>query len=294
MANRHVKAGNRVSTVLARQLGGQLLAFREAVGLNQSEAAEVLSAHTAKVAKMERGWVPFRDPDIIALCKLYGVEDNEVIAGLLGLAKLDRERRRTKGWWVSCAGGNLREYIAMEDAALRVRLWQLSLIPGLFQTPEYIRASVVAGISVDDMDRIEEVVDVRRRRQARLHGERPLHVHAVIWEAALRQLMGGPQVMARQLARLCELAELPHVRIQVLPFRTGGYPGMGGPFNMLSFAEEGAMDVVHMDGLHSTDWVEGVEDSAAYGNLFRHLCAISLSPYDSVRLIQEIGKGMNE
>ncbi|MFE4915946.1 DUF5753 domain-containing protein [Streptomyces sp. NPDC056652] len=235
-----------------------------------------------------------RDPDVRALCHLYGEVDVAAIDRLLGLAKLDRERRRAKGWWVSCAGGNLREYIAMEDAATRVRIWQLSLIPGLFQTPEYIRASVVAGISADEMDRIEEVVDVRRRRQARLHGDRPLHVHAVIWEAALRQYMGGAQVMSGQLARLCELAELPHIRIQVLSFRTGGYPGMGGPFNMLSFAEEGAMDVVHMDGLHATDWVEGVENSAAYDDLFRHLCAISLSPYDSVRLIESIGKEMNE
>ncbi|MFD5747764.1 helix-turn-helix domain-containing protein [Streptomyces sp. NPDC127033] len=293
MANRHVKAGNRVSTVLARQLGGQLLAFREAVGLNQSEAAEVLSAHTAKVAKMERGWVPFRDPDIIALCKLYGVEDNEVIAGLLGLAKLDRERRRTRGWWKDLDPGNLREYIAMEDVALKVRLWQLSVIPGLFQTADYIRALTVPGISADRIDQIEQLVDVRRRRQVRLHGDDPLQVHAVIWEAALRQLVGGPQAMAQQLAHLRELAELPHVQIQVLPFRAGGYPAVGGPFNILSFAEEGAVDVVHMDGLKSTAWVEGLEESAAYADLFGRLCAVTLSPHSSMQLIESIGKEMS-
>ncbi|MFJ1748816.1 helix-turn-helix domain-containing protein [Streptomyces sp. NPDC088116] len=288
-----MSTANRVTTVLARQLGGQLLAFREAVGLNQSRAAEVLSAQTAKVAKMERGWVPFRDPDIIALCKLYGVDDDEVVESLLRLAKLDRERRKAKGWWNALDQGNLREYIAMEDVALKVRLWQLSLIPGLFQTPDYIRAMMVSAISPDEIDRIEQLVDVRRRRQARLCGDHPLQVHAVIWEAALRQLIGGPQVMGRQLAHLRELTELPNVHIQVLPFRTGGYPGIGGPFNILSFVEEGAVDVVHMDGLGSTDWVEGAEESAVYADLFGRLCSVSLSPYDSVQLIESVGKEMS-
>ncbi|MFE2496623.1 helix-turn-helix domain-containing protein [Streptomyces scopuliridis] len=289
-----MSTGNRVSTVLARQLGGQLLAFREAAGLNQSRAAEVLSAQTAKVAKMERGWVPFRDPDIIALCKLYGVEDAEVVDGLLRLAKLDRDRRKAKGWWSALDQGNLREYIAMEDVALKVRLWQLSVIPGLFQTPEYTRALAVPEISPDEIDHIERVVDVRRRRQARLYGDHPLQVHAVIWEAALRQTIGGPRAMRQQLAHLRELTELTNVHVQLLPFRAGGYPGVGGPFNILSFAEEGAVDVIHMDGLGSTVWVEGEQESADYAQLFGRLCAASLSPYDSVQLIEGIGKEMSE
>lgn len=293
VAERRASSAKRVSTVLARQLGSQLLAFRDAVGLNQSHAAEVLSSQTAKVAKMERGWVPFRDPDIIALCKLYGVEDDAVVAGLLRLAKLDRERRRAKGWWNALDQGNLREYIAMEDVALKVRLWQLSLIPGLFQTADYIRAMAVPVTSPDEIDDIERIVDVRQKRQALLHGEEPLQVHAVIWEAALRQLIGGPQAMGRQLMRLRELAELPNIRVQVLPLQAGGYPGVGGPFNILSFAEESALDVVHMDGLGSTTWVEGVEESAIYANLFGRLCSVSLSPYDSARLIESIGQELS-
>ncbi|MGS2590503.1 helix-turn-helix domain-containing protein [Streptomyces hebeiensis] len=294
MAQLRANMGNRVTTVLARQLGNQLLAFRVAAGLNQSHAAEALSSQTAKVGKMEQGWVPFRDPDVIALCKLYGVADEQVVEGLLGLAKLDRERRKAKGWWASLDPGNLREYIAMEDTALKVRLWQLALIPGLFQTADYIRAQSVSAVSPDNIDHIERIVEVRLRRQARLLADCPLQVHAVIWEAALRQLVGGPHVMGEQLAHLREVAELPNVRIQVLPFRAGGYPGNGGPFNILSFAEEGAVDVVHMDGLGSTAWVEGLEESAEYANLFGRLCAVSLSPFDSAQLIESIGKGMSD
>ncbi|MFF9319850.1 helix-turn-helix domain-containing protein [Streptomyces sp. NPDC014735] len=295
MSKARVGLGNRVSTVLARQLGGQLLAFREAAGLNQTQAAAALSAQAAKIAKMEHGWVPVRDPDVAALCRAYGVDDPQVIEGLLRLAKLDRERRKAKGWWTtSLTPGSLREYVAMEDVALRLRTWQLALIPGLFQTPEYARALAVAAVSPDRIDEVERIVDVRVRRQRRLRGENPLRVHAVIWEAALRQMIGGPDVMGRQLEHVCQLAEHPNIDVQVLPFRAEVNPCSGGPFNILSFAEEDAVDVVHMDGLRTTNWVEGAEESMAYSELFARTCAMSLSPYDSVRFIASIAKGTSK
>lgn len=285
--------GNRVSTVLARKLGAELLRLRDAAGLTQPQAAEVLSGTAGKVAKMERGWVPFRDPDVIALCKLYGVEDEETVVGLLRIARLDRERRKAKGWWKPDAGG-LSEYVAMEDAAARIRTWQLSVIPGLFQTPDYVRALSVSGGVWEDPDDIERVVSVRMKRQARLQGEGPLHVHAVIWEAALRQLVGGPDVMREQLAHLYDIAELPNVHVQVLPFRAGGHPCIGSPFSILSFLDSAAMDVVHMDTIASTQWVEDVESGAVYQTFFDRTARLSLAPHASSKLIESIGKGLHE
>ncbi|MFD5110924.1 helix-turn-helix domain-containing protein [Streptomyces sp. NPDC058391] len=282
---------NRASTVLGRRLGGELLSLRVAAGKKQQEAAEALSATATKVVKMERGWVPMRDPDIKALCQLYGVEDGEVVAGLLRLAKTDRERRKVKGWWNDTPTTATQvEYIAMEDAALRIRQWQLALIPGLFQTPEYTRAMGVADMSWDDIDRIEDVVAARAKRQVRLYGDEPLRIHAVIWEAALRQLMGGPEVMKRQLAHLCHLSELPNVQIQVLPFHAGAHPCSGGPFNILSFGEDEAVDVVHMDAIGSTIWIENAEESAVFATLFDRAARASMSPYDSIRFIDSLGK----
>ncbi|MYZ35324.1 MULTISPECIES: helix-turn-helix transcriptional regulator [unclassified Streptomyces] len=287
--------GNRASTVLGRRLGGELLALRVAAGKTQQQAADALSATATKVVKMERGWVPMRDPDIKALCQFYAVDDAKVVGRMLELAKTDRDRRKVKGWWNDTpAPATQVEYIAMEDGALRVRQWQMALIPGLLQTPEYIRAMCVADMSWDDIDRIEDVVTARAKRQERLYGEVPLRIHAVIWEAALRQLMGGPGVMSGQLAHLCHLAELPNVQIQVLPFRVGAHPCVGGPFNILSFAEDEAVDVVHMDNPRSTIWIEHAQESAVYATLFDRAARASLSPYDSLRFIDSISKGLNE
>jgi hypothetical protein len=285
--------GNRVSTVLARKLGGELLRLREAAGLTQPSAAEALSASVAKVTKMERGWVPFRDPDIIALCKLYGVHDEEMTAGLLRIAKLDRERRRARGWWRSDPNPRgLSEYIGMEDAADRLRIWQLAFVPGLFQTSAYVRALATSGENWADPEEIERGVAVRLKRQLRLTGNRPLRVHAVIWEAALRQMIGGPEVMREQLSHLSDAARLPNVHLQVLPFRAGAHTSMGGPFTILSFPDSSALEVVHMDTMTSTQWAEDPDQSAAYGRYFEQTAKLGLSAHASARLIDDIAKGM--
>lgn len=287
-----VPTDNRVSTVLARRLGGELLRLRDAAGLTQPQAAQVLSATAAKVAKMERGWVPFRDPDIVALCKLYGQTDESAVADLLSLAKLDRERRKAKGWWQQMhLVGNLGEYIAMEQVATRIRTWQLALVPGLLQTPEYMRALGVTS-NWSHPDEIEVLVTSRVKRQARLWGEQPLEFHAVVWEAALRQQIGSPEVMRGQLNHLAEMARLPHVHVQVLPFRAGGHHGASGSFNIVSFAEQGALDVAYAETAAAKVWVEGSEGNEAFSRAFARVSRLSLSPHDSVNLIDAISKGM--
>jgi hypothetical protein len=283
----------QVSTVLARRLGGELLRLRDAAGKTQQQAAESINATGTKIVKMERGWVPMRDPDIRVLCEFYGVEDHKTVGRLLELAKLDRERRKAKGWWQhSPNAGALAEYIAMEDVASRVRTWQLSLIPGLFQTADYARSLAVSDDVWEDPDEIERIVEVRMRRQERLHGERPLQVYAVIWEAALRQLVGGPDVMRAQLEHLLNVAKLPHIRLQVLPYRTGGHPCVGGAFNIISFAETEAVDVVHVDAITSTVWVENEDDSAKYRQYFDRTARLSLAQHDAVQLIDSIRQEM--
>lgn len=253
----------------------------------------MINATNSKIVKMEQGWVPMRDPDIRTLCDLYGA-DAKAMDRVLGLAKLDRERRKAKGWWQnSPQAGALAEYIAMEDVAHRVRTWQLSLIPGLFQTSEYARSLAVSDGTWEDPDDIERIVDVRMKRQARLGGEKPLEVYAVVWEAALRQQVGGPHVMRNQLAHLLEVAHLPNVRLQVMPYQGGGHPCVGSSFNIISFAETDAVDVVHTDTIVSTVWVENEDEGAVYSSFFDRTARLSLAPKDSVSLINSICKGMS-
>jgi hypothetical protein len=242
---------------------------------------------------MERGWVPMRDPDIKALCEFYGLTDAGARDHLLKLARLDRERRKAKGWWKHLPkDGALAEYVAMEDVASQMRTWQLSFVPGLLQTPEYIRALAVGEGNWDDPDEIERLVETRLKRQQRLHAEQPLQLYAVVWEAALRQLIGGPEVMRGQLAQLLQAAKLPNVRLQVLPFRAGAHACAASSFSIISFVEPEAVDVIHTDTIGSTVWVENEADSAIYRSFFERTARQALAPHDSVVLIESIREGM--
>lgn len=281
--------GSRVSTVLARKLGGELLRLRDAAGLTQPQAAEALSATAAKVAKMERGWVPFRDPDIRTLCELYGVTDVKSIERLLHLAKTDRERRKAKGWWNQYPElRSLVEYVALEDIATGVRTWQGAFVPGLLQTPDYARALAVGNADWEDPDEIERFVEAKVARQARLADDGPLGLWALVGEGALRQLVGGRDVMRAQLGHLVEAARLPNVRVQVVPFLAGSHPGMTSAFSVVSFAEPGAMDVVYMDTASSTLWLESEADAVRHNARFERIARSGLALRDSVSLIERI------
>ncbi|MEV0781945.1 helix-turn-helix transcriptional regulator [Streptomyces sp. NPDC050423] len=286
MAGNSPDRGRTVSTVLGRRLGGELLRLREARSLRQSHAAEALTASVAKVAKIERGLVPIRDPDIRALCHLYGEDDVTVVAKLLALAKADRERRKASGWWNQYpALQSMVEYVALEDIATSLRTWQLAIVPGLLQTPDYARALAVGNGSWEEPGEIEPFVESRMARQARLSGDRPLELWAVVHESALRQLVGGRAVMREQLGHLLDAARQPNVRLQIMPHLAGAHPGMTSAFTIVSFAEQGALDVVHMDTTSSTLWLESDTDAARHSGLFDRIARMALAQHNSAKLI---------
>ncbi|MFH8792537.1 helix-turn-helix domain-containing protein [Streptomyces sp. NPDC017941] len=293
MAVTRADRGTPVSTVLGRRLGGELLRMRESRGLRQTHAAEALTASVAKVAKMERGLVPMRDPDVRALCHLYEENSSATVDRLLSLAKTDRDRRKAKGWWDQYPElGSQTEYFALEDIATGIRTWQQAVVPGLLQTPEYAHALAVGNGAWADLGEIETFVEARMTRQARLHGERPLHLWAVLHEGVLHQLVGGRGVMRAQLEHLLELSRLPHVHVQVLPYLAGAHPGMTSSFTIMSFAEPGAVDVVRTDTVSTNLWLESDTDAAQHQAIFDRITRLGLARQGSVRAIESIRKEM--
>ncbi|MGP3969249.1 DUF5753 domain-containing protein [Streptomyces sp. 6N223] len=289
MTERQPSQDSRVSTVLGRRLGGELLRLRLAAGLTQGQAAKALTSSTGKVAKMEGGWVPMRDPDIRVLTELYGVSDPATVPHLLELARVDRERRKSKGWWDDFPLlGDVKEYVSLEDAATAIRAWHLTYIPGLLQTPAYTRALRDDLSDPEDPTSVEDFVATRLRRQRRLSADPPLTLNVVIYEAALRHLVGGPVTMAAQLEHLTSMASRSHITVRVLPFSAGALLGMNCNFSVLSFAEPGAMDVVYMELAFTRRWVEGGKEAVQHADLFEKITARALDSSESLALINTI------
>jgi uncharacterized protein DUF5753 len=111
------------------------------------------------------------------------------------------------------------------------------LVPGLLQTEAYARAVFRSRVAVYDEDEIEQLVMARIERREILHREVPPSTCFVIWEAALRDQLGGSDVYAEQLRHLREYAGMPGIAVQVLPLGRTSHAGLNGPFILLETPE---------------------------------------------------------
>ena len=277
-------------TVRRRRLALELRRFREAARLTCEEVAEHLECSISKVSRIETGRVSVSPRDVRDMLELYGVpapqRDN--------LVQLARESRQ-KGWWHAYSDAiepRFATYIGLESAASEIRIYEVTLIPGLLQTEDYARAVIAAGTVDGGPGAVERIVAFRMARQPTVTSDDPPQLWAVLDEAALRRRVGGSGLMRLQLEQLLELGRLPNVAIQVLPFGAGAHPAMGRPFVILAFPERADPDVVYLEDLTSALYVEDVNEVDRYDMFFNHLRATALSFEDSAALITSVIKDL--
>ncbi|WP_405770207.1 helix-turn-helix domain-containing protein [Streptomyces sp. NBC_00080] len=279
--------------VRRRKLGAELRNLRAQAGLTSGEAARLVGWHQSKVSRIETGISGSKPADVRLLLDTYGVADPQLRELMLALAGDDGSGGRDH-WWHAYRGvlpPTYRDFISLESQASAMRTLETTVVPGLLQTPEYARAVTRASVERGAEDQLDTLVEVRLARQDVLRAQPPLELSAVLDEAVLRREVGGPEVMARQLGRLVEAARLPQVRLQVLPFAAGAHIGVTGPFVIFSFSRTSDLDVVVLDHLTSSLYLERKEDLQAYTEAFNALRAHALSPGDSSDYIAAIADG---
>ncbi|OLZ72147.1 transcriptional regulator [Streptomyces sp. IMTB 2501] len=279
--------------VRRRKLGAELRMLRTGAGLTSGEAARLVGWHQSKVSRIETGASGAKPADVRLLLDAYEVRDGQLRELLLMLAGSEEAGDRHR-WWHAYRGvlpPTYRDFISLESQASAMRTLETTVVPGLLQTPEYARAVTRAAVTDLDDERLDTLVEVRLARQDVLRTERPLRLSAVLDEAVLRREIGGPEVMARQLERLMDAARLPQVRLQILPFGAGAHVGLTGPFVIFSFPSTSDLDVVVLDQLTSSLYLERKEDLMAYSEAFDTLRMHALSPKESLDYIAGIGDG---
>jgi transcriptional regulator with XRE-family HTH domain len=279
--------------VRRRKLGAELRRQRDIAGLTSGEAARRVGWHQSKVSRIETGRTGVKASDVARLLDAYGVRDRELRALLEALSGSDANGGQ-RAWWHAyreLLPAAYRDFISLEAEAVRARTLETTVVPGLLQTARYARAVTRAALAELPQQRVDELVEVRIARQDVLRGEPPLELHAVLDEAVLRRQAGGPGVMAEQLRHLVEVGSLPHVRLQVLPFSSGVHIGITGPFVIFSFPLIADLDVVVLDHLTSSLYLERKEDLRAYSDAFDMLRGRALSCDDSLAFIAALGDG---
>lgn len=106
-----------------------------------------------------------------------------------------------------------------------------------------------------DDETIAERVAARLERQEKLRRKPTALFGFVLYEAALRTGVGGPEVMRRQLEALLAVGLLRNVSVQVLPADRVAYPALSGSLVLLETEEH-----------EHLAYVEAQETSALYSD----------------------------
>jgi transcriptional regulator with XRE-family HTH domain len=277
-------ARRREFTVRARELGALLRELRNQQGLTVEQVAAELLCSPSKVSRMETGQRGATARDIRDLCALYGVSDPAEQARMTRLAAEGKQQ----GWWQSYELDYFATYVGLEQDATAIKQYQSTTMPGLLQTPDYVRAMADVLIPAVSPERADELVEVKRRRQSRLATEPSLPLSVVLDEAVLHRVVGGPVTMAAQLEHLVEVTKIHNVTVQVIPYIAGAHPAMDSTFTILQFARPVA-SVVYVEGLVGWLYIELAQDIARYEQVFDRLCDIALNPKESIELIANVG-----
>ncbi|MFD8596220.1 helix-turn-helix domain-containing protein [Kitasatospora sp. NPDC059646] len=270
------------------QLGAQLRRLREARGVTREDAGYSIRASESKISRMELGRVGFKQRDVADLLTLYGVEDEQSRAALLGLVG----ETNAPAWWHGYGDvipGWFQTYLNLEDAANLVRSYEVQFVPGLLQTPEYVHAVMRAGSPGVPEEEIARRAAVRLRRQERyLAPDTTARLDLIVDETALRRPCGGPEVMRGQLARLAELSLRETIGLRVLPLGMGALAADSGAFTVLSFPEPDLADVVYVEQFTTALYLDKPSEVAEYTAALDRVSAAALSEEETRTLLAEI------
>ncbi|WP_329271895.1 helix-turn-helix domain-containing protein [Streptomyces sp. NBC_01451] len=217
---------NTSAVAVGRKFGEALkearLAARRSDGrpVRQLDVAQALKRGTRdRYSRLERGRA-FPEPEEWEIIRSVLAMDEATRARLEALMEAGREI--ADSWWRDFEEEfpeSLLQFVAFEDAAERVTTCAVNVLPSLLQTANYARflTSRVAG-SVLTADAVERSVELRRNRRRIFAKPNPPVVEFIFSEAALRQAVGGKDVMLEQLDSLIEDGALRNVSLRVVPF----------------------------------------------------------------------------
>ena len=279
------------AVVSAWELGLRLRERRDHLSLSVASVAKSLRMHQPNLSAVETGRKRITTANLAKLAKLYGLAHDELVELTELQAQADhRDWYHKYGWLFS---EEFVRYLGLEFGATSISVYQGCLVHGLLQTEDYARAVIRGGSPYIRLTEVQPRAEVRMARQRRLDGPYPLRLRVLIGEAALRQEVGGREVMRRQLEHLATvMQERSHVEVRVLPFRAGAHPALGGPFDILSFDSPRMPDLVWQETLTSTAIVDRQQQVREYAVALAETAETALTAQDSLELIREVAKEM--
>ncbi|MDI3407922.1 helix-turn-helix domain-containing protein [Streptomyces cavernicola] len=264
----------------AAACGARLRKSREARGWKQDELAAQIGYSGRHISAVETGLKP---PTL---------RFSRSIDSVFGYTGTPESFERA---WSELRNGTLLEgfpeYVGYEGRAVELRLYDIGVVPGLLQTPEYtgVLTNCVAQRGSISPEQAAERIAFLAERQAALERARPPMVMVVMDESCIRRWVGGDEVMDAQLERLVEFADRPNTMLQIAPFNIGERRPFTLPVNLLTLADRSVMCYAESQtqGHFDRELTSVVPMLTAY----HQLQAVALSQAESVAMINQLRKG---
>ncbi|MFE0421534.1 helix-turn-helix domain-containing protein [Streptomyces sp. NPDC058953] len=215
--------------------GARLRSSREARGWTQDELAERMGYTGRHISGVETGRKPPTRRFAISADVALGIEGTG-----------DTFERA----WGEIRHGVLLEgfpeYLSYEGRAVEVRVFEVGIIPGLLQTPDYARALADSAVHRGAIthEQADERLSLLAERQAALERPSPPVLIVVMDESCIRRPVGSLEVMNDQLDRLTELAMLPNSMVLIAPYAIGEHRTFDRPVNLLTLTDRSVMAYV--------------------------------------------------
>jgi len=275
-------------TLLKMLVGVQLAGIREDSGLAQEQAARAVGFSPAKLSRIEagKGRRPPTEGDVRALLDYYKAEEYEASV-LLQLLR----RAGEPGWWQRFDKRLIPEWfdrlVGLQEAADSIRTFEIQYVPGLLQTPAYTRAVVERGLPSAPAREVSRRVELRMKRGELLQRADAPQLWAVIDESVLLRVLGSREVMREQLEHMIEVAQLPHVTVQIVPLDVTNASAPSMPVTYLRFGGLDLPDIVYLEHIRSATFLEDRDETEQYRVTLDQLADDALDPRESLIRLRE-------
>ncbi|MCZ0988545.1 helix-turn-helix domain-containing protein [Streptomyces diastatochromogenes] len=255
-------------------LGAELRHAREKAGLSQEELGQRLFVSGSFIGQLEAG------------TRRMQVEYARMLDEVLGTE--DFFQRNCAAVAKSKYPEHFAEAAEAEAVTTAIRQYAPLLIPGLLQTSAYARAVCRAYQPTAPEEDIDKLVTARIERARILDNPTEPLLWAVIDEAALRRVTGGPKVMAEALRHIADLSRRGRAIVQVLPFGAGAHAAMQGAIKLMDF--EDAPPLVYFEGVGTGRLEDDPAITRHQRFTYELLTACALSPQNSLVLIETMAQ----
>ena len=275
-----------------RQLGLTLRRLRDQAGKPQQVAADLLKKTRTRIVQLEDGTATISQEELIKLLDCYGVTGDERETVLeLGAQARRRQKRRVH---VDHLPDAYQRFADLEASASEINWFETGIIPGLLQSPSYMRAVLAEGEGVWwDADNTEggDRLAYRIERQARLfESDQRRILRFVVTEDALHANLGSPDVMKEQSSHILTLLDAhPDLTVRVLRNDAHPNPARGNGLWLFGFGDRAA-PVGYSPAILGPSTYYDEADTSRMLQAFYRVWELSLSRRESRRLIESSAK----